>query len=46
MRKNEELGWWLIKSKNETHLKLAEMRGIQLSAPIGENMQHIFTKRG
>ena len=44
--KNEELGWWLIKSKNKTYLKLAEMRKVKLPDPIGENIKHIFTKGG
>lgn len=46
MEKNEELGWWLIKSKNKTQLKLAEMRGISLPEPIGTNIKHIYTKKG
>lgn len=44
MLKNEELGWWLVKSKNKIQLKLANKKGIILLDPIGENIIHVFTK--
>lgn len=46
MEKNSELGWWLVKSKNKTQLKLAEIRGILLPEPIGINIKHVYTKMG
>ena len=46
MLKNEELGWYLVKSKNMTQLKLAEMKGTPLPPPVGTNIEHIFTKSG
>ncbi len=42
--KNEELGWALVKSKNNIQLKYAQKKGITLPPPIGENIKHIFTK--
>lgn len=42
--KNEELGWSLVKSKNDMYLKLAEKKGQPLPAPIGENITYITTK--
>lgn len=46
MKKNEELGWWLIKSKNKTQLKFAVKRGVSLPEPIGTNIKHVYTKKG
>lgn len=46
MEKNTDLGWWLVKSKNKTQLKLAEMRGTSLPEPIGTNIEHVYTKEG
>ncbi|GGD79015.1 TreTu family toxin [Paenibacillus nasutitermitis] len=45
MTKDADLGWSLVKSKNQTHLKLAEKKGITLPAPIGTNIKHVDTKR-
>lgn len=42
--KNEQLGWSLVKSKNDMYLKLAEKKGQTLPAPIGENITYITTK--
>ena len=42
--KNQELGWSLVKSKNQMYLKLAEKKGQILPSPIGENINHIYTK--
>ena len=42
--KDEQLGWSLVKSKNQMYLKLAEKKGEILPAPIGTNIEHIFTK--
>lgn len=42
--KNEELGWSLVKSKNEMYLKLAEKKGVTLPDPFGWNITHITTK--
>ena len=42
--KDEQLGWSLVKSKNQMYLKLAEKKGEILPAPIGANIEHIFTK--
>jgi RHS repeat-associated protein len=37
-------GWWLIKSKNSMHLKLAQMKGSTLPDPVGWDIIHIATK--
>jgi hypothetical protein len=42
--KNEELGWSLVKSKNDMYLKLAEKKGQTLPAPNGTNITHVTTK--
>jgi hypothetical protein len=44
VEKNAELGWSLIKSKNEMYLKLAEKKGVSLPTPNGTNIQHVDTK--
>ena len=44
MEKNNELGWMLVKSKNQMQLKLAKKRGISLPEPIGKNIKHVYTK--
>ena len=46
MEKDSESGWWLIKSKNKSQIKLAEKKGITLPEPIGTNIKYIFTKEG
>jgi hypothetical protein len=42
--KNDELGWSLVKSKNDMYLKLAAKKGETLPAAIGENITHVSTK--
>ena len=42
--KNEELGWSLVKSKNDMYLKLAEKKGQTLPAPNGTNITHVTKK--
>ncbi|MFF2482312.1 RHS repeat-associated core domain-containing protein [Paenibacillus sp. NPDC058071] len=45
MEKDIDLGWSLVKSKNQTQLKLAEKRGQTLPDPTGTNIKHVDTKR-
>lgn len=42
--KNQQLGWSLIKSKNNMYLKLAQKNGQTLPDPIGKNIKFITTK--
>jgi hypothetical protein len=42
--KDKELGWSLIKSKNQMYKKLAAKKGEALAEPIGTNIQHSATK--
>ena len=42
--KNEELGWSLIKSKNQMYIKLYQNKGLTLPDPIGINITHVYTK--
>ncbi|TNJ63597.1 hypothetical protein FE784_24370 [Paenibacillus hemerocallicola] len=44
MEKDVDLGWSLVKSKNQTQLKLAEKKGQTLPDPIGTNINHVDTK--
>lgn len=37
-------GWFLVKSKNATHIKLAEQKGTILAEPKGTNIELIKTK--
>ncbi len=43
--KNEELGWALIKPKNDMYQKLYRKRGLDLPLPIGEDIVYICTKK-
>jgi len=45
MTKDANLGWSLVKSKNQMQLKLAEKKGQSLPDPIGTNINHVDTKR-
>ena len=45
MTKDAELGWSLVKSKNQMQIKLAEKKGQTLPAPIGTNIKIIDTKK-
>jgi len=45
VEKNAELGWSLVKSKNQMYIKLAEKKGESLLAPIGTDIKPIFTKQ-
>ena len=42
--KDPNLGWSLVKSKNPSHIKLAESKGQSLPSPVGENITHVDTK--
>jgi hypothetical protein len=42
--KNEELGWSLIKSKNQMYHKLYEKKGLNLPPAVGTNIKHVNTK--
>ena len=44
MTKDEKLGWSLVKSKNQTQIKLAEKKGQVLPDPIGTNIKHVDIK--
>ena len=45
VQKDSNLGWSLIKSKNNMYIKLVEKKGITLPDPIGTNIIHVDTKR-
>lgn len=42
--KNSELGWSLIKSKNQLRLKFSKIKGETLPAAKGTNIKHVDTK--
>jgi RHS repeat-associated protein len=44
MTKDIDLGWSLVKSKNQMQVKLAEKKGLSLPDPIGTNIKHVYTK--
>lgn len=45
VEKDANLGWSLVKSKNNMYLKLAEKKGITLPDPIGTNITYIDIKK-
>jgi hypothetical protein len=42
--KNEELGWALVKPKNQIYIKLYQNKGLTLPDPTGTNIIHVYTK--
>ena len=45
VEKNAELGWSMVKSKNQMYIKLAQKKGEELLSPIGTNIKAITTKK-